>query len=806
MIPCLCLVAFSYMVLPLAAQNSGTVAQMRQRLADAWNEVLPLLLAQNAGITTEGKLEILNAKATAQEQQQIINWNSAWQDLFDFQKTREPGLSLEQMCKVDLLMEGKRFANHKQVIYQDETGKWVNRNSLGVVTVRLGAETFTAPDDTAPSAGVKYPIYTRLDVIAEFPARPATPVWLRVGENVATARKQEVWIKKEKTVDWPSNIAMQFIPKTQSSPREDVLAFGDKDTDFDLLKTLVIDAGKRDTAWKEMHQLMQAKKYDDLEKLGVIGKEPLKIVHDNSMPWLMPVTRFEMLEDVPGATDSMGKPPVTLLHVYSAVEATSAKRMAESKNNITVDTRNEKTVTYRPAEIVFVMDTSGSMKPFVQDLLRLIQSVSAQVAGQTAEGRPPPRFGFWGYRDDPDSATGVGYRTRLFGPSNRLVPTEEFAQILELVDTPEEDTKDSFPEDAFAGLEEAFTHTPWGKASTDVKDGPIKVIIWIGDAPSHEGKESWTQKTLEEMKRLRDARECRLFSFHIAAPTRSDKHHRKAHEQFRELASLEKPGQTPGSNNVPLFYSMFDPIVGHATPDLSKGVEQMMSAVSKVIEDNYQGQSIKAPQPSLLSTTPQSDAPDASDVRLSGVLGKTKALFEGAEMVTISKRYTQEMTAWIVNRDFATPLTGQGDYAPSVGAYVLLTLSEAKQVSNLLTALNEAIKKPNVKADDIIQAMRNISAGATLNPSSLLDQNMPVFVSQAPYKSRILKYNFRQLADELQKNSAFQQEIRAEISRKARYFENGIKDDFEFYELPSSAPGRSTQEEKVTAIPVEMLP
>lgn len=118
-----------------------------------------------------------------------------------------------------------------------------------------------------------------------------------------------------------------------------------------------------------------------------------------------------------------------------------------------------------PLDVVFVLDTTGSMGDEIQRLKQTLEYIHFQITHLTP--RPDVRFGMVLFRDKGDS-----YRTRVVPLTPDL---EEFAGALgEVRAGGGGDT----PEDVQAALEAAMTGIDWRK------DG-VKLAFLIGDAPPH---------------------------------------------------------------------------------------------------------------------------------------------------------------------------------------------------------------------------------------------------------------------------------------------------------------------------------
>lgn len=119
-------------------------------------------------------------------------------------------------------------------------------------------------------------------------------------------------------------------------------------------------------------------------------------------------------------------------------------------------------------DVVFVLDTTGSMSGLIEGAKRKIWA----IANRLASGQPQPeiRIGFVAYRDRSDE-----YITRAYKLTNDI--DEAYAHLLSLQTAGGGDT----PEHVNQGLADAIRTMPW---SNEPKT--LKLVFLVGDAPPHD--------------------------------------------------------------------------------------------------------------------------------------------------------------------------------------------------------------------------------------------------------------------------------------------------------------------------------
>lgn len=119
-------------------------------------------------------------------------------------------------------------------------------------------------------------------------------------------------------------------------------------------------------------------------------------------------------------------------------------------------------------DVVFVLDTTGSMSGLIEGAKRKIWA----IANRLASGQPQPeiRIGFVAYRDRGDE-----YITRSYQLTSDI--DEAYANLLSLQTAGGGDT----PEHVNQALSDAIRTMPWSEQSKT-----LKLVFLVGDAPPHD--------------------------------------------------------------------------------------------------------------------------------------------------------------------------------------------------------------------------------------------------------------------------------------------------------------------------------
>lgn len=138
--------------------------------------------------------------------------------------------------------------------------------------------------------------------------------------------------------------------------------------------------------------------------------------------------------------------------------------------------------TIKPqVELVFALDTTGSMGGLIDGARRKIWAIANEVA--SAKERPEVRIGLVAYRDRGDE-----YVTKTFDLTDNLDAVYEQLMALQA------GGGGDGPEDVNSALSDAVNKMQWS-----TRKGTLKMIFLVGDAPPHmdyEGQVQW-QKTAQ---------------------------------------------------------------------------------------------------------------------------------------------------------------------------------------------------------------------------------------------------------------------------------------------------------------------
>jgi serine/threonine-protein kinase PpkA len=565
---------------------------------------------------------------------------------------------------------------------------------------------------------------------------------------------EDGWIEREDTVEWPHSMIVSF-EDTQN--RHPVLFFRDEAP----LQALLDEPSSLSSSANQHYRTI-AEHIGRGEVLPVdypvICIEP---DHHADQPLIMPVLEARLLEgdaggarmlkvsaagEERGATDFQSERYVKLLRELQ--EAAERRRLSELRVDM---------------DLVFVVDMTGTMQPWVDGLMKAMSEIVAGADGGSNKSGGV-RFGLWGYQDK-DTLEGIKFRTRNF--TSELQNATDFRGLLESVKV-NGMTPDSYPEDVFAGVTDAISKTPWRK-DKDVQ----KVILLIGDAPGHTTVKDGAREDfgVEQVRQLASDAHIQVASIAILDSSKPEyaAYHPKLLKQFEDLA--RNPGQSASS---------------HLSIDQT-GSASFLSKMEDILEVFLkQPASSGAPE-----DKPTSDAGQIAENILKSARARvvSAAVNESGEVVM-----PRDITGWVYEKDLLDPSVR------SLQPKLLVTRAELNTLVALVDNVVARLVEATILEKDIYDELLGAVAGAASGGRSEgVGVQLPAFLEGLPYQSDLMSRSaewFRALDD------AGQQSFIASIKAKLNYY-------IKVNETPSlwrSLSSGGSFENQVAEIPFSQLP
>ena len=539
--------------------------------------------------------------------------------------------------------------------------------------------------------------------------------WYEVGSDDKGTVKG--WIKGDDVFEWKQTMCLTFSHPDGRSP---VLMFEDDE----YLESLInMPEEKRvssvDGYYTSIDQAASSKK--SLPKdFPVLSMEPKMSVDNVENFTLMPIIDYKVVEfegresrllDIVAVNSSEKDRKSSDLRTnkdYLSTSTTTSESKANQLKNIKFD-------------VVWVIDTTRSMGPYINKVRESMINISKQLA-KNKDVNSRISFGVWGFRDS-STIDGLEYVTKNYTPE--LQSIDDFVKTMEEVKETKVDSQ-TFDEDMFSGVNDAINSTNWN-------DNSVRIVILVGDAPGHKLGHEWNASGMDQetLRAVADSNDVKLYAIHIKPKMSSGnnkKFNKVAASQFKTL-----------SHNQGQDESMFWE-VDAANLDSFASISDVLSASIVSYTSNAEAE---------FTGTGESDVviPDtAKDVLVAPSQNAIKESLHAAAVTWLGNEANvappRDIEAWVSDKDL------KESSRQSMEVRLLLTKAQLDAISTLLKQVLEAGETNQVSGEDFFTSLQAASAVAARDPEKMASAGniaesglVPDFLKGLPYKSRLMEMN-----------------------------------------------------------------
>lgn len=531
------------------------------------------------------------------------------------------------------------------------------------------------------------------------------------------------WIKGSDLFEWKQTMCLTF---SHPDGRDPVLMFEDED----YLAALVnMPDEKRissvDGYYSSIDEAATKKKPLPAD-FPVLSIEP-KMAVDNS-------TNFTLIPIVDYRTVEFGGREARLLDIVAVNSTEKDRKSSDLRENteyltsatVTSDSQAGKLKDVK-FDIVWVIDTTLSMGPYIQKVRENMVNISKQIAGhEELSGRVA--FGVWGYRDS-ETIKGLEYVTKNFTPE--LQSVDAFAKTMDDVRETKVDSV-IFDEDVFSGVSDAITQTAW-------RDGAVRIVILVGDAPGHELGHEWNVSGYDEniLRSLANENNIVLYAVHLN-PAKTKKFNKIAARQFKTLSMNDGGGMSMYWSLAADDIKGFDDVSSKLTGTIVKfATDAVANFKSSGAEEQPAAAETTAAAAATTSSASAAKGPTEDDIMRS--LHAATVTWLGNEVNVVPPR---DIEAWVVDKDL------KESTRQTMEVRLLMTKSQLDEVAVLLKDVLIAGETGQVSGESFFSALQAASAVAARNPEKLANAKniatsglVPDFLSNLPYKSNLMEMN-----------------------------------------------------------------
>ena len=561
--------------------------------------------------------------------------------------------------------------------------------------------------------------------------RPEGGARIEVGRT--SDGRTEGWLEAEKSIEWKHTMIAAF---TNPAGRKPVLFLRTKRDE----QLLMMDG----QAGEKADALRAAATQAGGDPGPVLAIEPAAAVDFARNFYLMPILSAERIEREMG-------PPLRLLEVISApAEPPRTPPPAPGLFK---------------AGVVFVLDTTMSMEPFIVRTRDAIKGVVASIGSTPLKDNF--RFGLVAYRDSLEDSPGLEYSTRVYGKP-------DFSQPADAINAPLATARESqassngFDEDAIAGIKAAIDEVDWSPMA-----GRFIVLITDAGARTATHPHSLTHLNISDIRELAKAKGIAIFAIHLLTPEgRARRDHEPAAAQYRELTQFGAAG--------PLYF----PVAGGAPDAFARTVQELsQSLVNQVGE--------------------------AAGHPVAGARPGTGVVADAARVVGEAMRLTylgraentqapDVVRSWTTDRDLGDPTIS------SLEVRVLLTKNQLSDLAQSLQTILSAGLAGRTEPRTFFTQLRSTFAAAARDPARIAGAQsiggmLGEYLDDLPYQSEIMDIHE---ADWLAMGAIAQRTVLNNIEAKLRLYQEFQANADLWVDLS----GSRTAGEALFPVPIEALP
>lgn len=520
--------------------------------------------------------------------------------------------------------------------------------------------------------------------------------WVRVGVSPTAAQG---WLEVSKTTPWNQSLTLLFTPRSQRAP---VLFFK---TEQDL---------KGLCTAPDMEQQLSA-----LERS--VAEAPTKGTAN-----LPPTLVAAEPADSQGAVAASRFYLMPILAMSDPFEGVKFLKVAAiDPGNTQKNTPTGQGKGLPRTGIALVMDTTISMKPYIDQSLNVVRAIYDQLEKDKLTN--DVGFAVVAFRSSIKARPGLEYDTKIISDFATAAQRKELESALSKVQEATVSSH-SFDEDSLGGIKAAVDSLGW-------KDYASRVIILVSDAGPLAASDQYAQVKMDipELADFARAQGIWITALHIKSPS-GKANHASAEKAYRTLTKL--------SDNRSNYLSIPAPTPAQGAQNFAATSKTLAASIVSMVKNTANGK---------LMTKPKSEAPAAPSTgaaagqdeatRMAAELGYAMQLeFLGQQKGT---RAPSVVDSWIADMALA-PLARQ-QQVPTVEVAVLLTKNQLSDLAQQLSIIiDNAERTKKTDARDFFQGILSASTRAVRDPSAQQGKNLSQtgvlaeFLEGLPYKSDIM--------------------------------------------------------------------
>lgn len=571
-----------------------------------------------------------------------------------------------------------------------------------------GASLRPAPEAASPAAAALKP-FTVLYIYEH------KGDWLRVG---AAPNASQGWLEKTQTTPWNQALTLLFTPRSQRAP---VLFFK---TEQDL--STLCNAPDMEQKLGGLESAVQAALGGQGSQPGQPGQggQASQPSQAGKAPGIALPSSIIAAEpsDNQGAVSASRFYLMPILAMSDPFEGVKFLKVASiDPGNSQKNTPQGQGKNLPRTGIALVMDTSISMKPYIDQSLNVVRAIYDQLEKDKLTN--DVGFAVVAFRSSPQARPGLEYSTKVISNFATAAQRKELESALSQVQQATVSSH-AFDEDSSNGIKTAVDSLDW-------KDYASRVIILVTDAGPLPTTDPYASVKMDIPELSDYARTQGIWTtaLHIKSPAGKN-NHASAEKSYRELTRL--------SNNRSNYLAIPAPTPTEGAKNFAAVSKTLAGSIVSMVKNTADGKLMTRPAAPKdeKPATPESEA-----ARMAADLGYAMQLeFLGQQR---ANRAPSVIDAWIADMALA-PLAKQ-QQIPTVEVAVLLTKNQLNDLAEQLRIIiDNAERTKKTDARDFFQGILSASTRMVRDPAAAQGQNLAQsgvlaeFLDGLPYKSDIM--------------------------------------------------------------------
>ncbi|MEX0347877.1 MAG: vWA domain-containing protein [Paracoccaceae bacterium] len=595
------------------------------------------------------------------------------------------------------------------------------------VLTRPGALQFAEPDGGVTR---QYPAFQPLYVYAEQPG------WYQVGPSIS--KGPEGWLRADQAVEWKQNIVAAF---TNTAGRKQQVMLDSEERLRDLMESDELDARQA--------QILDGVAQDTLDpERGVVAAEPEEYINIVERLYLMPILDFTQELHPLNYEDNL------LMQVASVPLREDGAQAGMIADNF-------------DAGIVFVLDTTNSMDPYIRRTRAAVEKIVGDIQGTEVGSRV--HFGVVAFRDNEAAVPELGYRTKTLLPLERRADQGQVVSTIREAANVTRANSPGFNEDSLAGVEDALEGTDWSGSDGDPFDARIVVLITDAGPKDPGDPDARSQIGPAELQRAAQDKGVAVMTLHLQTPAGGAAQHAWAEDQYRQLSRF---------NDETYYYGIAD----GSEAAFEQEVTQLVTALTDVIR-------VARDEKPLLSPDKADKVANLGLAMQLAYLGRLK-----------DRQAPDVIEGWVSEKAVEDPTR------LAIEPRLLVTKNEMATMADLLEQLLELGEQSRnaEDADTFFAQVRDLVARMARNPDRLVNTDAQTlggaleFLEDLPYESQLMLTT----PARWQQSAMIRRQILDGMRQKLTQYRKWLLDPTVWTALSDNAPDG----EHVFAMPFDVLP